>query len=234
MRSRRRAVPPSTRSTLRRRVSSSPRSRTCKWRRRPRRLKTRRFRLGPPARPASGSSAPRRDRDAARAHVVSRRAGFSATRSTHDRLVRELADGPCTRRGVRRLRRSPEARFRCDRAVYASTRTSWIMHVRPSCSSSSRLAIIGDSVGGNMSAVVAFWRRSGRDRRSLTGMLYPVTDASLSEGSYATYENGPWLSKAMMAWFWDLYLPCNAKPDGRSRRRLSMQRRSSCATCRRP
>jgi acetyl esterase len=38
-------------------------------------------------------------------------------------------------------------------------------------------------------------------------MYYPVTDASFSEGSYASFKDGPWLTAPAMAWFWDAYLP---------------------------
>jgi acetyl esterase len=72
----------------------------------------------------------------------------------------------------------------------------------------SRLAIAGDSVGGNMVAVVAILAKErGGPKITLQVMYYPVTDASFSEGSYAAFEDGPWLTKPSMKWFWDAYLP---------------------------
>ena len=38
-------------------------------------------------------------------------------------------------------------------------------------------------------------------------MFYPVTDANFETGSYQTYANGPWLTRAAMQWFWDAYVP---------------------------
>jgi len=38
-------------------------------------------------------------------------------------------------------------------------------------------------------------------------LFYPVTDASMSDGSYQTFAKGPWLTKPGMAWFWNAYLP---------------------------
>jgi len=38
-------------------------------------------------------------------------------------------------------------------------------------------------------------------------LFYPVTDAAMSDASYQTFANGPWLTKPAMAWFWDAYLP---------------------------
>lgn len=42
-------------------------------------------------------------------------------------------------------------------------------------------------------------------------LFYPVTDASMSTGSYTQFGEGPWLTKKAMAWFWDQYLPDVAK-----------------------
>ena len=36
---------------------------------------------------------------------------------------------------------------------------------------------------------------------------YPVTDASMDDGSYKMFANSPWLTKPAMAWFWNAYLP---------------------------
>lgn len=72
----------------------------------------------------------------------------------------------------------------------------------------SRLAVAGDSVGGNMVAVVtqlAKERRGPAIRYQV--LLYPVTDSSLSQKSYEEFANGPWLTTAAMEWFWDAYAP---------------------------
>lgn len=73
---------------------------------------------------------------------------------------------------------------------------------------SSRLAIAGDSVGGNMTAVVAMMakQRKGPEIRFQV-LFYPVTDASMDTGSYRQFATGYWLAREGMKWFWDNYLP---------------------------
>jgi len=73
---------------------------------------------------------------------------------------------------------------------------------------SSRLAIAGDSVGGNMTAVVAMMakQRKGPEIRFQL-LFYPVTDAGMDTGSYRQFPAGYWLARDGMKWFWDNYLP---------------------------
>jgi acetyl esterase len=72
----------------------------------------------------------------------------------------------------------------------------------------SRLVLAGDSVGGNAVAVIAQLakERNGQAIRYQV-MMYPVTDSSLSQKSYEEFADGPWLTRAAMAWFWDAYAP---------------------------
>src|SRR5215472_5849283 len=72
----------------------------------------------------------------------------------------------------------------------------------------SRLALAGDSVGGYTTAVVAQLakERKGPSIRYEV-LMYPVTDSSMSQASYDEFADGPWLTKAAMAWFWDAYAP---------------------------
>jgi acetyl esterase len=75
-----------------------------------------------------------------------------------------------------------------------------------------RLAIAGDSVGGNMTAVLALMAKErGGPALAAQVLAYPVTDASLSTTSYNDFAEGPWLTKKAMAWFWDAYLPDASK-----------------------
>lgn len=70
-----------------------------------------------------------------------------------------------------------------------------------------QLAIAGDSVGGQMVAVSAV--RAKADGLALDSMVlfYPATTADLTSHSYELFAEGPWLTKASMAWFWAAYLP---------------------------
>ena len=71
-----------------------------------------------------------------------------------------------------------------------------------------RLAVGGDSAGGNMSSVVALHRRDAKAppvRAQV--LLYPVTDLTMSHDSYRRNADGYFLTRSMMAWFRGHYLP---------------------------
>lgn len=71
-----------------------------------------------------------------------------------------------------------------------------------------RLAVAGDSAGGNLSAAVAIMARDrGGPALRHQLLIYPVTDDDFSLASYAENGGGEYfLGSAMMRWFWDLYL----------------------------
>ena len=71
-----------------------------------------------------------------------------------------------------------------------------------------RLAIGGDSAGGNLAASVAIWARdNGGPKLQLQLLAYPVTDAVARANSYRRYEDGYGLNAATMEWFFDHYTP---------------------------
>ena len=70
-----------------------------------------------------------------------------------------------------------------------------------------RLAVGGDSAGGNLSAAVALRARDeGGPALRLQLLVYPVTDHSFDTASYKENGEGYLLTKDMMVWFWDHYL----------------------------
>jgi acetyl esterase len=70
----------------------------------------------------------------------------------------------------------------------------------------SRLAIMGDSAGGNLAAVCALMaRNAGAPDLRLQVLVYPVTDFSFSTASYEENGTGHVLSELQMRWFWDCY-----------------------------
>jgi acetyl esterase len=74
-----------------------------------------------------------------------------------------------------------------------------------------RLAIGGDSAGGNLAAAVALWARDhGGPQLRLQLLAYPVTDAVGRADSYRRYEDGYGLNAAVMEWFFDHYTPDKA------------------------
>jgi acetyl esterase/lipase len=127
---------------------------------------------------------------------------------THDRLVRELAVGARAALVFVEYTRSPEAHHPV--AIEQGWATArWIVaNGAAEGLDARRLAVAGDSVGGNMAAVLAIL---AKQRGSVTfvhqSLYYPVTDAGQDTQSYADFANGPFLTAKAMAWFWDCYLP---------------------------
>ena len=73
---------------------------------------------------------------------------------------------------------------------------------------SERIAIAGDSAGGNMAAsAVIKIKKEGGPKLRFQALIYPVTDAEMNTESYKEFKNGPWLSKKAMEYFWDSYVP---------------------------
>jgi acetyl esterase len=127
---------------------------------------------------------------------------------THDRLVRELAVGARAAVAFVEYDRSPEARYPVAiEQGYATAR--WL--VREGAANGldpNRIAIAGDSVGGNMTAALTLMARERGDVRFVhQSMYYPVTDAAMDTGSYEQFAEGYILTAKMMAWFWDAYAP---------------------------
>jgi len=130
------------------------------------------------------------------------------SKHTHDRLLRDLVTGTHAAFVFVNYTPSPEAQFPVPvEQDYAATKYI-AEHGKDFGFDTSRLAVAGDSVGGNMVAVVtqlAKERKGPAIRYQV--LFYPVTDASLAQESYEEFANGPWLTRAAMEWFWDAYAP---------------------------
>ncbi|MEY9968511.1 acetyl esterase [Streptacidiphilus sp. MAP12-16] len=128
--------------------------------------------------------------------------------STHDRLVREIANGAHVAVIFVDYTPSPEARFpTAIEQAYAAT--TWVaQHGSEINVDGSRIAVAGDSVGGNMTAAVTLMDKE-RHGPHLAGQLlfYPVTDAAFNTASYQQFAEGPWLTRKAMQWFWNAYAP---------------------------
>ena len=125
---------------------------------------------------------------------------------THDRLVRELAVGTGAAVVFVDYDRSPEARYPVALEQGYAT-AQWI--VREGAANQldpNRIAVAGDSVGGNMTAALTLMAQERGDVRFVhQSMYYPVTDAAMDTGSYEQFAEGYFLTDRMMAWFWDAY-----------------------------
>ncbi|MET9682886.1 alpha/beta hydrolase [Streptomyces coeruleorubidus] len=125
---------------------------------------------------------------------------------THDRLVRELADGAGAAVVFPEYDLSPEARYPVAiEQNYAVAR--WIVeHGATKGLDAARIAVAGDSVGGNMSAALTLMAKERGDVPLVQQVLfYPVTDASFDTASYHQFATGYFLRRDGMQWFWDQY-----------------------------
>jgi acetyl esterase len=133
-------------------------------------------------------------------------------RETHDRLVRELTVGANAIVVFVDYDRSPESRYPVAIEEGYEVLKYVAQHPDEFGVDASRIAIAGDSVGGNMTAAIALLAKERKGPEITAQLLfYPVTDASMSTTSYSQFAEGPWLTKKSMAWFWDQYLPESAK-----------------------
>jgi len=131
---------------------------------------------------------------------------------THERLVRDLAARTCAAFVFVNYTPSPEARYpvAIEEAHAAAT---WVSgHGSEIGVDATRMAIAGDSVGGNMTAAVTLLaKQRGGPTFRLQALFYPVTNAAFDTASYAEFADGPWLTRKAMQWFWDAYAPDDAQ-----------------------
>jgi acetyl esterase len=126
---------------------------------------------------------------------------------THDHVCRSLANKvPCVVASVD-YRLAPEAKF--PAAVEDSyAATQWVAaNVGELGIDPGRIAVGGDSAGGNLAAVIS---QMARDRKGpklvYQVLIYPATDMRMTAPSIDENAEGPLLTKASMIWYIDHYL----------------------------
>lgn len=127
---------------------------------------------------------------------------------THRRLVRDLVVESGAVAVFPDYTPSPEARYpTAIHQIYATAK--WIAeHGDEIGVNGSNLAVVGNSVGGNMAAAITLMAKDkGGPAIKLQVLLWPVTDANFETSSYNEMAEGRFLTKNMMIWFWDNYLP---------------------------
>ena len=125
---------------------------------------------------------------------------------THDRLVRELAVGSHAAVVFPNYSLSPEAKY--PTAIEESYAVAaWVAeHGVEQNLDPTRIAVAGDSVGGNMAAALTLLAKQRGDVRFVQQVLfYPVTDAGFDTESYHQFAEGYFLRRDAMQWFWDQY-----------------------------
>jgi acetyl esterase/lipase len=125
---------------------------------------------------------------------------------THERLVREIATKANVEVVFVNYTRSPEAKYPTAlEEAYAAT--NWVARNGQSINvDSSRLAVVGDSVGGNLTAALTLLAKErGGPPIRFQVLFYPVTDSNFDTPSYEKYKEGYWLTREGMKWFWNNY-----------------------------
>ena len=103
---------------------------------------------------------------------------------------------------------SPEEKFpKALEQIYAVLRYIYEEHEEFNIDKN-RIAIAGDSVGGNMATATAIKiKNDGGANILFQCLFYPVTNADMDTHSYDQFRDGPWLTKKAMEWFFDAYAP---------------------------
>lgn len=131
---------------------------------------------------------------------------------THDRLIREIAHGTNAVVVFVDYDRAPEQRYPGTLEQLYSATAYVAGHAEAFDVDPTRLAVAGDSVGGNMAAAVSLLcKERGGPAIRFQLLLYPVMDADFETPSYREFAHGPWLTREAMKWFWNTYLPDASK-----------------------
>jgi acetyl esterase len=126
---------------------------------------------------------------------------------THDSLARQIAKAARALVVSVDYRLAPEHKFPAaiDDA-YASL--IWAKeHAHEIGGDASRIAVCGDSAGGNLAATVSLRAREelGPKLRAQV-LIYPATKPDFETRSYLEHATGYGLTRARMQWYWDQYL----------------------------
>ncbi len=135
---------------------------------------------------------------------------------THKRLVRDLVVGSGAAAVFPDYTPTPDAQFPVAiNQGYAATK--WVAENGKEIGvDGSRLAVAGNSVGGNMSTVVALMaKEKNGPKLAFQLLLWPLVDSDTSRPSYKKYAQGRFLTTPIMEWMWDMYI---ADPEDRKQK----------------
>lgn len=131
---------------------------------------------------------------------------------THRRIVRDLVveSGYCA--VFVNYTRTPDAAYpRQINEIFAATK--WVADHGDEINVDGRnLAVVGNSVGGNMTAVTTLKaKENGGPKIKVQIMMWPIVDADFETESYHQFGLDRFLSKPLMKWMYDMYIPDPAK-----------------------
>jgi acetyl esterase len=134
---------------------------------------------------------------------------------SHDALCRTLANESGARVVAVDYRLAPEHRFpaAADDCFMA---TKWVEENASKLGiDANRIAVAGDSAGGNLAAVVCLMAKKGGPQLVYQLLIYPVTQFKAETGSMNAFAQGYFLEKQAMTWFFDQYAPGSDPNDWR-------------------
>lgn len=130
---------------------------------------------------------------------------------THDALCRRLAkESGCVFVSVD-YGLAPEHKFPAALDDCFNSTQYVVDHAEALGVDCARLAVCGDSAGGNLAAAVALKARDSHGPLLHSQwLIYPVIEPRFDTGSYRALGEGYGLTRAAMQWFWDQYAPTSA------------------------
>ena len=126
--------------------------------------------------------------------------------TTHKRMVRDLVVLTGFSGVFVNYTPTPDARYpQAINEIYAATK--WVAeHGGEIEVDGNNLAVVGNSVGGNMTAVTALKaKEKGGPKIKVHIMMWPVTDATFERESHKQFGENRFLTTPLMKWMWDLY-----------------------------
>lgn len=137
---------------------------------------------------------------------------------THDRQCRQLAEGTGATVVNVGYRLAPEHPFPAAYDDALAVTRHILGGAQAPTMDPTRVALAGDSAGGNLAAAVALACRDleGPELRAQL-LVYPAVDANMTSASITENGAGPFLSAADLNWFYDLYVPGRPLPTRRGR-----------------
>jgi acetyl esterase/lipase len=134
-----------------------------------------------------------------------------ATNDVYDATPRSLANGAKALVVSVEYRKAPEHNFPAAHDD-AFTAYRWVLKNAASIGGDpKRVAVAGESAGGNLAANVAIAARDKGERLPVHMLLvYPVASSNMSSESYTKYGDAKPLNKSMMTWFMGKYLQSSA------------------------
>ena len=131
---------------------------------------------------------------------------------THERMVRDLAVLSGCAGVFVNYTRTPDAAFPTQvNQIYAATK--WVAeHGSEINVNGKKLAVVGNSVGGNMTAVTALKAKENNGPHiNLQIMMWPILDANFETESYKLFGDQRFLTTPLMKWMYDMYIPVPGK-----------------------